>query len=196
VVNGLWPQFYIFDLLQHSRLKHAKKISAWFLLALFAFNVLFAHLILGLQEAQVRSRMSVLASGISSLDETGLIRVPLNELEAYRGDEITLDGRLYDVVKREVKGDVVNIFVLNDHEEESILAQVGAHLELAWDKLVHKNASGAPLKETGKDLSQKYFNTRDFALPGQPVSAAFILHSDRLHGDRFTSILVPPPQHA
>jgi hypothetical protein len=175
-------------------LKASQKIASFFLLGIFAFHVLFLHLYFSTETVQLKNRMSETIMDLSSLEKAGLIQVPVSELGKYTGSEIIVNDRMYDVVKREVKGDVVNIYVLNDNDEEDLVQQLGANLELAFNKLVHPGSADHPVKNLTKDTFQKYFSVTSSITVHPSAEVTFSAVSDRTHSDPFSIIFVPPPQ--
>ena len=93
---------------------------------------------------------------LKSLEQTEQVKLPLSRLEDTRHDEIWLSGRLFDIVKTEVKGDSVVVYILNDSREQALIAGLKSHEEEGTDKTC-RAATGKPVtRHIHKLPSQKY----------------------------------------
>ena len=64
---------------------------------------------------------------LSEKDHLGVFKIPLSDFQEDESSEVWIGGKLYDVVKKEIKNDSLYEYVYYDANEQSILNEIRSH---------------------------------------------------------------------
>ncbi|GAC1597100.1 MAG: hypothetical protein NVS3B19_19490 [Ginsengibacter sp.] len=64
---------------------------------------------------------------LSEKDHLGVFKIPLADFNKDESSEVWIGGKLYDVVKKEIKNDSLYEYVYYDANEQSILNEIKSH---------------------------------------------------------------------
>ncbi len=174
----------------HLIFRHA--IAAFFL-SVFISNILLGSVFFVLSVVKIKNEMAAKISGFHSLSGTTMISFPLNEYKNDDPDELVVAGRLYDVVKKEIKGDRVCFYVINDHKEEELISRINAHFQVDPCDIGQNGHFIKSVKNSALDFIPKPFN--DDGAPGclawKQVDAAF--PGNRRAQSVWHAVPTPPP---
>ncbi|MDP4266405.1 MAG: hypothetical protein Q8880_03100 [Bacteroidota bacterium] len=106
-------------------------------------------------------------------------------------NEFSIDGKMYDVVRKIDKGDSIYCYCINDEKEESLFANLDEHVKI---NLNNANSKNSNLKNILKIMMQEYLydiNYIDFvSFESNVVSFSYVNVKAR---KLFEDIITPPP---
>jgi hypothetical protein len=171
-----------------------KSIFAFFFLLAFVFNIVIYYTVFEFDESSAKSEMVSTIGRMQTLDGTECFTLPLTRLHDCQQSELWLNGKLYDIVKTEVTGNSVTVYVLNDKKEECLVQKLGKDTEEQTDAAVVTGKVKHPVKHLTKPASQKYF-------PAAIISFRYDAFDNRIscvincfYTTPVPSILAPPPE--
>ena len=120
------------------------------------------------------------------------LRIPLKYFEQEIGDEISKDGKLYDVINKIVNGDTIVLTVVNDAAEEQALTNIESLFSNDLNKgfeNIHNHGHKWWLKDLNKNLLiQKLLNATTY-------NNTNVFYFDNcLLLKKHSSIIAPPPE--
>ncbi|HEV7230487.1 MAG TPA: hypothetical protein VGO45_04100 [Bacteroidia bacterium] len=174
-----------------------KTLFSVFFLVIFTFNVIIYYSLFEFSEIQAKAEMSETIAGLPSLSETGKFILPLSRLQEVSHHEIWLEGSLYDIVRTEVKGDSVIVYVLNDKKEQTLVERMKDHEEQNTEKAALAHGSHHNGKHGSvKPAAQKY-------MPAVAIISFHYAANDSLvsceincfYSNTAPAVVSPPPEH-
>ena len=110
-------------------------------------------------------------------------------------DEINYHGKLYDIAHKEVKGDTVYFYCINDREEENLYAGLNVHTlqNTGFQSEKQGNHSAQLIKLIVKDYCQSSF--RETQNSGYFSKTSFP-ENIRPSSGQYSSIFIPPPNQS
>jgi mRNA-degrading endonuclease YafQ of YafQ-DinJ toxin-antitoxin module len=173
-----------------------KTLFSVFFLVVFTFNVIIYYSLFEFSEIQAKAEMSETISSLPSLSKTDKFILPLSRLNEVRHQEIWLEGSLYDIVKTEVKGDSVVVYVLNDKKEQTLVERMKDHEEQCSCKANLDRRCHPGTKHASKPAPHKY-------IPGVAIISFHYNLNDTLvsceincfYTTTAPAIVAPPPEH-
>ncbi len=77
-------------------------------------------------------------SGVEG-NKSELVKISLNEFKKLQQDEIWLNDDLYDIRSSQIKGNIVELTVVHDSKEESIISRITDHFKSENDYVSNDN---------------------------------------------------------
>ncbi len=166
-----------------------RKLISIALLTLVFFSQLGYHFIYSVKLIMVRKEQKWKI--LSTIDDAELEKVELNAQIKWKeeGREFYFQGQLYDVVKKKNLNGKTVYFVLNDRNEEELLAK-HAHTT--------KKQTG---NQADKKIAAQIF--QQVCILDEPITATILYIKNSatrfpvrldMHGENHRKILIPPPQ--
>ena len=119
-----------------------------------------------------------------------VIEVKKNSFSYVNEEEINYHGKLYDIIRKEVKGDSVYFYCVNDKKEEHLFANLYKHIKN------HLGDSGSLPDKSGKksktEMVKDYF-PHDYSVNIHLSSNAFLYVRPVLAYQLFFKEITPPP---
>ncbi len=171
-----------------------KAAFAVFFLLVFTFNVIIYYTVFEFDECQAKAEMGQTISRMNSLLGTECFTLPLNRLPDTEKSEIWMNGKLYDIVKTEVKENSVIVYLLNDGKEEALVAKLGSQTEACCDAALNAGKTKHSSRQSIKTSMQKYFPSAlvTFRYNSQDSIISCVINCFYL--TPVPSILAPPPE--
>lgn len=138
------------------------------------------------------------ASNISLSDKLNELVVSPADLTSGKAvwvgeNEIRYDGRLYDVAGRSVSADKTILKVKWDGKEESLISELGEHIENMLDNLpVHNKSTKHVIKSFGKDYFS--YSYTFVSMIHSDYRASIAMSNSPMHTSASIEIHSPPPQ--
>jgi hypothetical protein len=171
-----------------------KAVFAIFFLLVFTFNVLIYYTLFEFNETQAKTEMGQSISRITSLSETETFTLPINRLNDMQHSEIWLNGKLYDIVKTEVRANSVVVYVLNDKKEEGLVTSMGAHTEGQSDTVLNTGKAKHSNKHSVKSQVQKYYPAAIISFRYDKNDRIISCVINCFYSTPIPSVLAPPPE--
>lgn len=113
-----------------------RKGIAVFLLTLLVFNVMLSYIMFSAWDIRLKYEMAETISRLHSISETIVIRLPAGECKN-DDDEIVFEGKLYDIVKKEYRNNMVYFYVINDSKEEELFSNFNGNMHPCFGDCGH-----------------------------------------------------------
>jgi hypothetical protein len=133
-----------------------KTFFAFFFLLIFTFNVIIYYSLFEFSDLQAKSEMGERLSTLHALEGTSCFKLPLSRVSEANRSEIWMDGKLFDIVRTEVRSDSVIVYVMNDSKEQNLVEKMKTHEEEACD-MISLHAAKHSHKNLHKVPVQKYY---------------------------------------
>ncbi len=144
-----------------------------------------------LYSKHIATRGMMAAESNSSL---AVIKVPLNQQDAYNDDEIRIDGNLYDVGKREIINDTLFLSLYHDTDEQDILSEISEFFK-SDDVWVSTFPTRSTLKNVRIIYNPQYcFHTLLFSFQSGTLSNIGSLCNTTFISSAFSDVITPPPR--
>ena len=171
--------------------RKAYKISAILLCGLLIYNSLGYFLVLSAMRIAVRQQKWNLLStipeqklSIFTFDKSGLSR-----LKVVNKREIIVDGKLYDVVRKTIKGKKTIYYCFHDLKEQTLIAKT---------RLFNSQQHQMPNKNTARLIVEKIIKTAVIQDKNYPIARIYTVSNSIFNllpiSGPFFSILLPPPE--
>jgi hypothetical protein len=173
-----------------------RTIFSIFFLLVFTFNVIIYYTLFDVSEMEAKTEMAETIANLPSLRSTETFRLPVSRLKDTQQDEIWLNGKLYDIVKAEVQGDSVLVYVLNDLNEQCLIHKMAEQSCGQSDVCGASTPSKQVPKHSIKAKVQK-------CCPKMAI-ISFYFHShsksvsceiDCIYSTTLPPVFAPPPEH-
>jgi len=200
----------------HVQKPAARRVIAIFLLALFVVNGMLSRVFFTVWDIRIKHEM---AEAISRLNaeprsnaelrsnaepglnaeppsrlETTIIAVPLSDCKHADEDEIMFEGRLYDVVKRACRNNIVYFYVINDTEEEELISNFNAHMQDCFGSSSPYGHFSKPVKIVAADYLQHRLSCgSDRAVWGQAAVVIALMRQQSIQRVYYP-VPTPPPR--
>ena len=172
-----------------------KTFFASFFLLIFTFNVIIYYSVFEFYEFQAKAEMAESISAMPSLQGTTSFKLPLSRMQETTHSEIWMDGKLYDIVRAEVRADSVIVYVMNDSKEQNLVEKMKAHEE-ATCELIPSRASKPNTKNIHKVPAQKYYpNTAIVTFHFSEKDSSVSCVIDCFYSCLTPAISTPPPEY-
>ena len=123
-----------------------------------------------------------------------LIKVPLNQQDAYSNDEMRIDGNLYDVGEREVVNDTLYLSLYHDSDEQSVLSAISDYFK-ADDVCRSFFPHSSSLKNVRFLYNPQYlFHSLQFSFSIKTNKNKPFLNNTMFIASLFCDIITPPPR--
>jgi hypothetical protein len=172
-----------------------RSIFALFFLMVFTFNVVIYYTLFEYNENEAKAEMSQTISHMHSLLGTEMVTLPLSRLNDVSHDEIWLNGKLYDIVRTEVKSDSVVVYVLNDAKEENLVSNMATHTDSQCDPSMRIASAKHSSKHISKTASQKYIPSAIVSFRYHPDSHVVSCVINCFYFTETFPVQSPPPKH-
>ena len=172
--------------------KASLKISALILCGLLIYNSLGYFLVLSVMRVAVRQQKW---AQLSTIPEQQLTSFIFNKnssdprLKIVNKREITVDGKLYDIVRKYDNGKTITYFCVHDFKEQTLISKT---------RLYNSRAQQMPLQNKARLIIEKIITTGIFNTQADRIDIdsfqTYSLISTLFYSGPVISILLPPPQ--
>ena len=178
------------------KLIYLRLITAFLLLVLLLnsfFYCLYCNICIWQREASVEASIRNNTYGGS----VTILKIPVATITAglLNDDEITVNKRLYDVVKRQMIHDTVYLYTLPDDEEQSLVDKIDTYVSAGETVGKQRNCAVRTVMHAVKFLPQVYINRAAYAaLLKKSNLCPLQYHLAYYYSYTYPDIPTPPPK--
>ncbi len=170
------------------------KITAFLLLILIIGSSVFYYGYFDIMLLYSKHRASCGVAAAKHNSSFNVIKVPLNQQDAYSGDEIRIDGNLYDVGKREIINDTLFLSLYHDTDEQDILSEISDFFK-ADDVSVSEFPKSSSLKNVRIIYNPQYcFHALLFSFQTGTHANTGFFYNTIFISSAFSDVITPPPR--
>jgi hypothetical protein len=180
-----------------------KKVTSIFLLSLLLFNVVGYFALFAYEQEQARhiqlQNMPETAFKLVKILASTYVHVENTDFD-YPDEQFTVEGRTYNLAKKRILNDSLEIYLLNNVKQDELTAAFNDYIEqnvLTKSSPTHKTPFKVALKDFLKNCIVDDSNLLDIhyqLVTILPAKEENFTQSDSFLTDRALSIVAPPPE--
>jgi hypothetical protein len=167
-----------------------KKLSLIILIAVFAYGQVGYYIVMHHSQSVQKEVIKEKILSQFKEDELEIISVSDNHKQIYweeEGKEFSLNGQMYDVVKRVIVSGKVMLYCINDKKERQLVDDYNSITK-------HNSADSKSIKYTIEPINLFFYQNEEYASPNSPIIFnsfhSFVSHLAKGINDNIS----PPPK--